>query len=511
MIINMEEKTQMEIDKHFEELKSTFRSNRTRSLAYRLEQLQILKETLASKRQELYKALYEDLNMSEHAVELSFYLAVTDEVNCAISNLTSWAKPVKCETPLSLFPSAVSEQYEPLGTCLIIGSWNYPLTTVVLPLVSAIAAGNVAVVKPSESAVACSALMRSIVESLDQASYRCLEGGPETAKMLNKKPFDAIVFTGGTEIGKYVALDSARNLSKLVLELGGKNPVIVDLSCNLPLTIQRLVNGKFFNSGQTCVTADYIFVHKSISEIFIKDFIAATKELWGVDARENKSYGRIINQRHAERVLSYLEGEEKNIIFQAGTPDAKARFVPPTIVLNPSPSSRLHSNEIFGPIVYIMEFNEPNQVIDYILARDKPLQINYFGDPTNNLYKMIRDNTSSGGILVNDLLINYLCYSSGFGGVGMSGQGKIRGFPGFKELSNSKSIIERSRSGFMDIPMRYLPETPAKVRQMALISKLLGGKTFEPFCKKAAVAFLLIGVWLFLSWLIKKKILVINL
>lgn len=309
------EQTQEAVDASFETVRQAFRAEKTAPLAFRIQQLRLLRESLLRHQAQIVEAAHEDLHNSAYEVELSVFFPLLPEIDLAIKNLEQWSAPRKLETPILLFPSNVTEQLEPLGTSLIIGAWNYPFSTLLLPFVNAVAAGNTAVLKPSEFAWKCALVIEKIVSVMDQSCYRCLLGGVATSRLLNAKPFDLIVFTGGTAVGKLIAAEAAKNLSKVLLELGGKNPTVIDASCNMPLTVQRLVHGKFFNCGQTCVTADYVFVHKSISAPFQQAVFAKIQELFGRDAATSPAYGRIITSNHARRIAKYLEGFEKHIVF----------------------------------------------------------------------------------------------------------------------------------------------------------------------------------------------------
>lgn len=467
------------IQNTFFELKTNFRSNETRSIAYRKVVLQNLRRVIKESEKDIADALKKDLGLHSHISYITSVSTLIGEIDHVLKNLDSWSQPQNKETPMLLFPSTTFVLSEPLGTVLIIGAWNYPFPTTMIPLISAIAAGNCVIIKPSEHARESSKVMAKIVSQLDQRYYRCIEGGIETGKYLNKLKFDLIVFTGGTNIGKFVLKDAAENLVPVVLELGGKNPTIIDVTANIDLAVKRIASFKFMNSGQTCTNADFIYVHSALKDNFIASLIAKMKEYYGTDAKTSRDYSRIVNEFHTKRILKYLESQQKKIIYQAGTPEPESCFVPPTLLLNPSMDSPVMKDEIFGPILPIIEFNDFKEVMDYVQGEEKPLCIFYFGDLKSANYNLIKNTTSSGGLMTNDIGINYMSFTTGFGGVGSSGIGRIRGFEGFKCCSNQKAVVERSRSGFMDIPVRYPPSTPASIRQFKFLLDNIGGRTFE--------------------------------
>lgn len=347
-----------------------------------------------------------------------------------------------CETPMLIYPGKVSKKYEPLGTSLIIGSWNYPFTTNLIPLVSAIASGNTAVIKPSEQSPNSSRLLEKLVfECLDNECFTVINGGKDTGVYLNCLPFDVIVFTGSPQVGRFVMKDASRNLTKVILELGGTNPTIVDKSCNLNLTAKRLAMAKFSNCGQTCITCNHVYIHEAIYDKFVEKLKSEVIRMFGKDSQTERSYSRIINEFHTKRLLSLLDGLQDNIILQTGKPDVQDRFVPPTILEGLDKSSKLITEEIFGPILPIMKYKNINEVIEDINNGHKSLNINFYGNSNSSDYKRLKNETSSGAILSNDHFLNYLSSTTGFGGVGQSGLGRISGFQGFEELSNKKTII----------------------------------------------------------------------
>lgn len=495
----------------FARLRTNFLKGDTLSIAHRRFTLQTLKTVLKTREADLDEAVYKDLGLNSFYSYMTGTMNAITEINLALRKLDKWTSPIPRETPLTMFPSQIYETQEPLGTVLVIGAWNYPLATTLLPVISAIAAGNCVIAKPSEQAPNTSRVISEIMNSLDSNYYMGVEGGVQTSVTLNKLPFDLIVFTGGTTTGKFVMKDAADNLSRLVLELGGKNPTIIDHNANLDLAAKRIANMKFMNCGQTCVTADLVWVCKSVKTEFIKLFIKHVKLIHSVDAKNSPDYSLIINENHAKRILKFLEGQTDNIVYQFGVPDVKNRFIPPTIIVDPSRDSLLMKEEVFGPVFPILEFDNFKDVLNSIKAGDKPLGIYYFGDESSQNFIDLKNETSSGSLIANDLAINYLAFSGGFGGVGGSGVGKIRGFEGFQCCSNQKIVIERSRSSFMDLPMRYAPTSIANLKKMKFVGEYLSCYTFQDFTYYLKIILWAVLFFLLAYFLVNRGIVVINL
>lgn len=463
----------------FQRLKTNFRTGTTLTINHRRFILQNLRADYLAREQDINEAMKKDLGLNDGYCYLSGTVNVLNEIDLALKKLKKWTSPICKETPLLIFPSTVYELNEPLGTVLVIGAWNYPIATTLLPVISAIAAGNCVIAKPSEQSPYTGKIIAEIMNSLDQKYYMGVEGGVQTSVALNKMAFDLIVFTGGTVTGKFIMKDASDNLCKLVLELGGKNPAIIDQTANLDLAAKRIINAKFMNCGQTCVAPDTVYLHTSIKQIFLDLLIKYTKLIYTNNAKSSSDYSLIVNEFHANRVVKYLEDQNDNIIFQAGVADPKNRFVPPTLLLNPSPTSLIMREEVFGPILPIVEFNDISEVINQVNKLDKPLGVYFFGESSSQNYQDVKNQTSSGSLVLNDLAINYLAFSGGFGGVGGSGMGKIRGFEGFQYCSNQKLIIERPKSSFLDLSARYGPSTEANAKKLRFIGDNFGSVTWQ--------------------------------
>lgn len=264
-------------------------------------------------------------------------------------------------------------------------------------------------------------------------------------RTLNCLTFDAIVFIGSPMVGRFVMKDASKNLSKLILELGGSNPTIIDEACNLELTVKRLIWAKFGNAGQTCITCNHVYVHEKIYDKFLEEMKKQLTERLGKDAEESEDYSRIINTWHTRRILKMMEGQQDKIYFQNGRTDIEKCFIPPTILVDVPRDHQLIKEEIFGPVLPVLKFNDIDSVIEEINQGEKSLNINYYGDVKSKNYMKIKMQTSSGSVMSNDHLWNYFSNTTGFGGVGNSGMGRIRGFPGFTELSNLKTVIGEIR------------------------------------------------------------------
>lgn len=505
------EATKHQMDQTFSELNKNFQTGETRSYEWRRDTLQNFRRLLKAQEKQIENAMSSDLGLSQYNAYLTTNYVLISEINYTLKNLKNWMQKEKLDTPVTIFPSNLYKNYEPLGNILIISSWNYPFATLFSPFITAIAAGNVCVLKPSESAVECSRVIKDIVDRMDQRFFRCFEGKVETSVYLNKLPFDSIVFTGGTKTGTFIMKDASANLTKCTLELGGKNHCVVDSTANLDLTAKRIAHFKFFSCGQTCVAPDYLFVEKSVSEEFLKLLKQWMVKVYGENAVDSKNFGRIINERQAKFVNDLLEGQDDRIILSLGKTDLKNKFIPPTLVLNPLMEDKLMQEEIFGPILPIIEYTDFKKVIKQIKEMPKCLSLYYFGDLKSQNYYNLKNNTSSGSLVTNDIFCSYLAFTGGFGGVGMSGMGKIKGFEGFKDCSHSKIVIERSRSDLIDIPIRYGPKSENSLRQLKFLGDHAAHKTIEPFFRGGKF----IGIMLFLSYslyyLMNRGIITINL
>jgi len=452
------------------ELKKSFRSKKTLSIDYRKEQLRNLIRGIKELEQKFHEAIEKDLGMNAINSRMLSTNVALDEVKMCLSEIDKWVKPESTDLPLVIGPGRSYVEPEPLGVGLVIGAWNYPLTTSVPYVASAIAAGNCCVIKPSEMSAYTSNVIKELFEKyLDKECYRCIEGQVEIAKAIIKEPFDVIVFTGSTEKGKLVAKAAAENLIPYVLELGGKSPTIVDRNADLDNAAFRIMQGRYMNCGQTCVANDYLFVHKDVKEKLIEKFKAKLVEFYGVDPSKSKDYSRIINEFHVKRLKSYLDEAHGGKVIVGGQVNIKDKYVAPTLIDSPSLTSKVMQDEIFGPILPIYEFDDIDYVINFINERPKPLSLYYYGSSSSKNYKRIKKETSSGGIACNESVIQFALLDAPFGGVGLSGQGKLHGHAGFKAFSHYKSVFEKGGLNIYPFNVRYPPYKGIREKSLNLM------------------------------------------
>jgi aldehyde dehydrogenase (NAD+) len=429
-----------------------FNSGATKSVKFRKEQLSRLKNLVSTHEADFIEALKKDLRKHEfeaYATEIGFVLI---ELKKAISNIDKWAKPRTVPTPLFHFNGNSYVQPEPYGVTLIISPWNYPFQLLFAPLVGAMAAGNTAVLKPSEFAPATSAMIAKVISENFAPEYiACVEGGVPESKALLEEKFDYIFFTGGTNVGRIVYQAAAKHLTPVTLELGGKSPCIVDRDTNIALTAKRIVWGKFVNAGQTCIAPDYILVDKAVKDQLVAKIIEYVKKSYGEDAQRSEHYPRIINNQHLKRVAAYIE--DGDILF-GGKVDAADNYIEPTLLENVSEDAKVMTDEIFGPVLPIIAYDNMKEAIDFINKRPKPLALYIFSKDEKKVQKVLSE-TSAGGVTVNDTLLHIANPHLPFGGVGDSGIGAYHGQLSFDVFSHMKSVLRRTF--LVDDPVRYAP------------------------------------------------------
>lgn len=446
-----------------------FATGQSLDIDFRVAQLKKLRDLISRHEDEILAALNTDLGKSPfegYATELGMALNPIDH---AIKNTARWAKPKRVPTPLFHFIGSSHIHSDPYGVTLIISPWNYPFQLAVSPLSGAIAAGNTCIIKPSEVAPATSKILAKIINpNFDPGFLYVLEGGVEATTDLLKEKFDYIFFTGGTNVGRVVYEAAAKHLTPVTLELGGKSPCVVDKDINIAIAARRITWGKLINSGQTCVAPDYLYVHKDIKAPLIEAIKKEIKGFYGDSPMENAEYGKIINRRHFDRLRSYL-GSGK--IVHGGNANENALKIEPTIVENPASDSPLLNEEIFGPILPVIEFGDVKEVIGYVNARPKPLALYLFSNDSD-FQDSILKNTSSGGVSINDTVMHMTGENMPFGGVGDSGMGGYHGQHSFDTFSHKKSVLKRTF--WPDAPLRYPPYNKVSLRSLKmLISKLL--------------------------------------
>lgn len=442
----------MDFQQLLQQQKDYFNSNTTRDLSWRKEQLSQIKKLIVENETDLLAALKEDLNkpgLEAWTTELSY---ITGDVDHVLKRLKKWSKPRKVSTPLIVQPGKSFIQPDPQGSVLIMSAWNYPLQLVFAPLVAVIAAGNCAVIKPSDLAPAVSAIIAQLVPKyLDSKAISVVEGAiPETTALL-ALPFDHIMYTGNGMVGRIVMTAAAKHLTPVTLELGGKSPVWLDNSCNINIAAQRIAWGKWINAGQTCIAPDYIMTTEDMVEPLVNALKKQIKAMFGDKPIDSESYGRIVNERHTERLTTNLDSGE---IVHGGSFDISAKFFEPTIILNPQLDSKVMQEEIFGPILPIITVDNYLAAKELILSRDKPLAAYIFTKDSVQEQDWVQT-ISAGSQCINDVIMFNAVPDLPFGGTGQSGMGQYSGKSGFDNFSHLKSVLKRPF--LKDLPVRFAP------------------------------------------------------
>lgn len=441
-----------------------FLTGKTRDLTWRREQLNRLKQAISEQEAAIFQALQADLHKSPTESYLGEISLVQAEIQQALRHLKQWSKPRWVVPPLSHWPALGQVQPEPLGVVLILGAWNYPLQLALAPLVAALAAGNCAIVKPSELAVQTSALVAKLLGDLFPPDYvAVVEGAKETSQQLLQEPFDHIFFTGSAAIGKQVMAAAAHHLTPVTLELGGKSPCIVEPDVPVETTARRIAWGKFFNGGQTCIAPDYLLVHRSIKQPLMAAIQRCVTEFYGPDPAKSPDYGRIINRRHFDRLCGLLESGQ---VVMGGVTQAEDLYIAPTLLAGVTWDDPVMQEEIFGPILPVLEYEDLSDAIGQVRRQPKPLTLYFFSPDSQKQQRMQRE-TSSGSIGFNDTLLQCSVLDLPFGGVGASGMGRYRGKAGFEQLSHSKSVLYRPFWG--EVKLRYAPYG----KKLSLFKRLL--------------------------------------
>lgn len=446
--------------KSFQELKMNRWNQAKTNSFFRVAKLTQLKAAILRERAEIERALYADFKKPAAESELTEVHSVLDEINFAIKNLKKWMHLKKVKTPITLFGAKSYVHYEAKGVVLIMAPWNYPFQLALNPLVAALAAGNVVMLRPSEKTPETAKVIERIIVSVFSKNEVLTVGGEvELANRLLELPFDHIFFTGSTRVGKIVMEKAAKHLTSVTLELGGKSPVIVDKSAHLKSAVEKIVWGKHVNAGQTCVAPDYLFVHCDIEKEFLAEYKNVVSRFFGANAQEIKaspSFARLIDKNNVNR-LSRLTEETKRqggIVALGGDVNLEERYHAPTLVTKVNGSMALMSEELFGPILPVMSFEKLDDVLNFIQERDKPLALYCFSrDQVFN--ERVLNETTSGGIVFNQVLIHLGNHHLPFGGVGGSGLGNYHGEFGFRAFSHERAILKQ---GFFSlIPLYYPP------------------------------------------------------
>ena len=439
-----------------------FRSGKTLDIQWRKEQLRALLSALKAGEQALYDALWQDLHKSESEAYLCEISVVTGEIKEALARLDKWAAPRRASTPVTHFPASSKVVSEPLGNTLIISPWNYPVTLLLCPLVGAISAGCTAVLKTSPYVPNVSRVLeRMIGEAFPEDYIVVVEGHRDVNEKLLEQRWDLVFFTGSPSLGRTVMAAAAKNLTPVVLELGGKSPCIVNKDADIALASKRIAWGKTLNCGQTCIAPDYLLIHSSVAEEFTEAFRKAVRQLHGKKVQKSKNYVRMVSEKAYERVKAYL-GEGMAVV--GGGFDDSERYIEPTLLSGMDEDSAVMTEEIFGPVLPMLTFSDLQYVKDFINKREKPLALYYFGNEKDGA-DIIR-HTSSGGACINDVIMHFANRNIPFGGVGNSGMGRYHGRDTFDAFSHKRSVLISKT--WLDLPFRYMP-----YKGIGLIKKIL--------------------------------------
>lgn len=420
----------------------------------RIKKLNALKQAMeVTYKESIRKALYDDFKKPTLETDLTEIYPVLSEIKFVKKHLKSWLKLQQVDTPLALLGASSYIKYEPKGVCLIISPWNFPINLTFGPLVSAIAAGNTVILKPSEMTPHTSRLMAKIIKDLfNENEVALFEGDVELSKALLELPFNHIFFTGSPAVGKSVMKAASEHLTSVTLELGGKSPTIIDESANLEKAVKKIIFGKFTNAGQTCIAPDYVLLQSGLKEDFIKLFKKHIEEFYSEKAEASNSYGRIVNQKHFDRLVSYLEEAQQNksIISVGGNYNSEDNFIEPTLVFDMPEDSKLMQEEIFGPILPVKTFSKIEDTVSYINTKEKPLAL-YIYSKNKKHIDYILNNTRAGSGCINHNLLQFLNHNLPFGGSNNSGIGKSHGFFGFEAFSNRRSLMKQHTLGATDL------------------------------------------------------------
>ncbi|HUK40192.1 MAG TPA: aldehyde dehydrogenase family protein [Candidatus Acidoferrales bacterium] len=447
--------------------RSYFLAGNTRPSAWRKAQLEALKAMFTDHHDELCAALWKDLRRNVVDADLMDVAYNVKEADYALKHLDTWMNPERVHTPLVFEPGHVRVRRDPLGVALIIGAWNEPFMLLFGPLVAAIAGGNTAVLKPSEMAAACSAIAARLVpQYFDTRAVAVVEGAvPETTALLAQK-WDFIFFTGSPPIGKIVHQAAAKNLTPCVLELGGKNPTIVHASANLKSAARRVAYGRYLNSGQICTAPDHVLVWPQVKDDFIGHLKETISEFYGDDPQKSPDYGRVINRKNFDRLVALLSSGQ---IAVGGQSDPNDLYIAPTVLVDVSPDSPIMQEEVFGPILPVLEIDSVEAVIEWVNRRPRPLGLYVFTED-RDVAERILDATESGDAVINDCTVQPLIPELPFGGVGNSGMGKYHGRWGFEAFTNARGVMYHSAT--IDPSVRYPPYSE-HVLQRKIQSKMM--------------------------------------
>lgn len=456
----------IELEKVIDEQKIFFKTGITNTEEFRKKALMNLKNSIKKYRDEILYALKMDLNKSETEAYISEIASAYSEIDFALKNLSEWMKDKRETTNTESMPAKSFTRYEPLGLTLIISPWNYPFLLAIDPIINAISSGNTVILKTSRKASYTSKIVKKLLdENFDRSFIYCVDNEKISHDEILSYKYDHIFFTGSSKVGRIIMKKASENLTKVTLELGGKSPCIVDESANLKFAAKRIIWGKLLNSGQTCVSPDYLLVHKDIKNELLKLMKQTIFEFYGDRALENPDYPKIIDEKSFYRLVSLIEGQN---IFTGGLYNSKSLKIEPTIINDVDFSNKIMKEEIFGPILPVIEYENIFEIIEKLQKMDKPLSMYIFSEDQNNIDRLTYD-LSSGGVCINDTIMHITNPNLEFGGVGESGMGGYHGKFGFINFSNRKSIMIRSNN--IDIKLKYPPYSKAKEKIIKKIFK----------------------------------------
>lgn len=448
-------------------LRRSFNEGKTLPFSARRASLEAFRRMIQENTSLIHKALWDDLRKNELESDVTEILMLLNELQEQLDNFEDWAAPQRVSQDPMNMPGSSAIHSDPLGVCCVIGTWNYPFMLTLKPVIGCLAAGNTCLIRaPSaETSSNSAALIAELVRKyLDNSLVRVVEGEGEASKAVLAQKFDMIFYTGGTYGGKFVARAAAENFCRTVLEMGGKNPVIVDPSADMQVAGKRIAWGAFFNAGQTCVRPDYILVHVSVADRFIESVKESIAAMYGGsfgEIRESLEYGRIVNNRYYERLMGMLEGD-KDYIIHGGNGEKEQCYIEPTVLdfgthRDAFSASEVMAKEIFGPVMPILRYESLDQAIDVIREHPKPLTL-YCFTTNRSVHEYVFSKASSGGAVVNECMLQNTNSALPFGGVGNSGMGNYHGKATFDAFSHKKSVMYKTN--YLDIPQRYPPYTP---------------------------------------------------
>lgn len=432
------------------------------TVAERIERIKRLKESVLAHRQAIYDALYEDLRKSESEVDIAEIMVVVQDANHAIRHLKQWAKPQRVPATKALNGTFSKITYQPKGVCLIIAPWNFPVNLMLGPLISALAAGNTAILKPSEMTPATSNVLEHIIDDVfDEEEVAIFQGAAETSQALLELKFDHCFFTGSPQVGKIVMGACAKNLTSITLELGGKSPAVLDSTVNMKDAAGSIAFGKCSNAGQICIAPDYMLMEKSAQADFVREYEAVVKKRYGEMAELQKAspfYTRIINENHVRRIQGLLDDAVSKgaKIAVGGEVDIEDRYIQPTVLVDVPRGAKILEEEIFGPVLPIVTWEQEQQAIDYINAGEKPLALYVYSKNDKRIQNLLTS-TSSGDAAINTCLVQFLNHNVPFGGANNSGIGNSHGVHGFKAFSHERGVV---RDRFAMTQLFAAPYTP---------------------------------------------------